>query len=159
SPKAAGAATTPSTEEMMTELMDRASQIENRLSDLNREQQQLKKAFEEVQALKATLAARLDAPAPAAGPAPSPAPSPAPPIAPAAVAPARETLAPLFFRIGAAEFTPGGFLDMVGIYRSTNVGSGIGTGFGSIPYANTTAGKLSETRFSAQGSRISMKIE
>ncbi|MHB8541179.1 MAG: hypothetical protein ACYDCD_09600, partial [Candidatus Acidiferrales bacterium] len=34
---------------------------------------------------------------------------------------------PLFFRIGGANFTPLGFLDFTSVYRSTNVGSGIGT--------------------------------
>lgn len=53
--------------------------------------------------------------------------------------------------------TPGGFLDLTGVYRSTNVGSGIGTSFGSIPYHNTTAGQLSETRISAQNSRLTLK--
>src|SRR5580698_6292457 len=66
---------------------------------------------------------------------------------------------PLFFRIGAAKFTPFGFLDLTTVYRSTDVGSGIGTGFASIPYSNSTAGQLSETRFSAQNSRLGMKVD
>lgn len=68
------------------------------------------------------------------------------------------TNAPLSFRIGAADFTPGGFLDFTSVYRSTNVGSGIGTSFGSIPAANTAAGQLGESRFSAQNSRLSLKV-
>jgi hypothetical protein len=66
---------------------------------------------------------------------------------------------PLFFQIGAAKFTPFGFLDLTTVYRSTDVGSGIGTGFTSIPYSNSTAGQLSETRFSAQNSRLGLKVE
>jgi hypothetical protein len=72
--------------------------------------------------------------------------------------PADET-APLSFKIGRADFTPGGFLDMTGIFRSTNVG-GIGTSFGSIPYNNTLPqGALTETRFSTQNSRLSLKVD
>ncbi len=65
---------------------------------------------------------------------------------------------PLSLRIGAAEFTPGGWVDFTSIFRSTNVGSGIGTAFGSIPFSNTTAGRLTETRFSPQNSRFNLKI-
>ncbi|MGA3006448.1 MAG: hypothetical protein ABSE59_01025 [Opitutaceae bacterium] len=65
---------------------------------------------------------------------------------------------PLFFQIGGAKFTPFGFLDLTTVYRSTDVGSGIGTGFASIPYSNSAAGQLSETRFSAQNSRLGLKV-
>src|SRR5260370_5422142 len=34
-------------------------------------------------------------------------------------------VSPLAFKIGAAEFTPGGFLDLTSIFRTTNVGSGM----------------------------------
>lgn len=67
--------------------------------------------------------------------------------------------APLGVKIGAATFTPGGFLDLTAVYRDTNVGSGIGTAFGSIPFAGTPAGELSEFRFSAQNSRVALKID
>ena len=71
-----------------------------------------------------------------------------------------ENKSPLSFKIGSAEFTPGGFLDFTNIYRSTNVGSGIATTFGSIPYSNTfpQAG-LSEDRLSAQYSRLSLMVD
>ena len=65
---------------------------------------------------------------------------------------------PLSVKIGGAEFTPGGFLDFTAFGRSTNLGSGIGTSFGSIPFSHTTAGSLSETRFTMQNSRISLDI-
>ncbi len=65
--------------------------------------------------------------------------------------------APLSFRIGGADFTPGGFMDMTAYWRSTNPGSGYGTNFFSIPYHNTVPGQLSETRFTAENSRISLK--
>ena len=40
---------------------------------------------------------------------------------------------PLYFEIGKAKFTPGGFVDFTSITRSTNLGSGIATSFASIP--------------------------
>lgn len=67
--------------------------------------------------------------------------------------------APASFRWGGATLTPGGFLDFTSVYRSTNVGSGIGTNFGAIPFANTPQGQLSELRFSAQNSRLSLALD
>lgn len=70
------------------------------------------------------------------------------------------TQSPLSFRIGGADFTPLGFLDMTGVFRSTDVGSGIGTSFGGIPFnAASPAGQLTELRFSAQNSRIGLKVD
>lgn len=69
----------------------------------------------------------------------------------------KEKPAPLSIRVGSADLTVGGFMDFTAIFRSTNGGSGIGTSFGSIPFSNTPAGRLSETRFSAQNSRVSLK--
>ncbi|MGE5570281.1 MAG: hypothetical protein ACM3S5_14690 [Rhodospirillales bacterium] len=65
---------------------------------------------------------------------------------------------PLSFRIGAAEFTPGASVDLTSVFRSTNVGSGVGTAFGSIPFENTPAGMLTESRLSAQKSRVNLKV-
>jgi hypothetical protein len=64
---------------------------------------------------------------------------------------------PLSFRIGGADFTPGGFMDMTAYWRNSNPGSGYGTNFFSIPYHNTIPGQLSETRLTGENSRISMK--
>jgi hypothetical protein len=72
------------------------------------------------------------------------------------MSPQKAEESPLFFKIGGAEFYPLGFMDLTGVYRTTNLG-GIGTSFGSIPYNNTTAGRLSELRFSAQNSRIGLR--
>ncbi|MGZ4845906.1 MAG: hypothetical protein ACXVJ1_14270, partial [Candidatus Angelobacter sp.] len=41
---------------------------------------------------------------------------------------------PLSFRIGGTEFTPGGFVDFENVFRTTNTGSNIATGFGAIPF-------------------------
>jgi hypothetical protein len=72
----------------------------------------------------------------------------------------KEPKSPLFFRIGSAEFSPGGFLDFAAYYRTTNDGGGIATAFGTIPYNNQLPqGRLSETHLSAQYSRLSLKVD
>jgi hypothetical protein len=68
------------------------------------------------------------------------------------------SVSPLSFRIGSADFTPGGFMDFTSIFRSTNAGCGIGTSFGAIPFSNTPAGRLSEERLTIQNSRLSLKV-
>jgi hypothetical protein len=67
--------------------------------------------------------------------------------------------APLALRIGRATLTPVGFLDFTTVFRSTNGGAGLPTNFGSIPFANTAAGNLTETRVSAQNSRIGVRVD
>ena len=85
---------------------------------------------------------------------------PAPLPAPQAPAGAPTTEAsPISFKIGTADFTPLGFMDFTAMWRSTNVGSGIGTSFGGIPFLSSVAGNLPETRFSAQNSRIGLKVD
>lgn len=67
---------------------------------------------------------------------------------------------PLSFKLGRAHFTPGGWADLTGIFRSTDIGSGTGTSFASIPFNNTLPqARLSEFRFTAQPSRLSMKVD
>jgi hypothetical protein len=66
---------------------------------------------------------------------------------------------PLQFRIGTAYITPVGFMDLTSVWRSTAPGSSIGTNFGSIPFGNTTQGRLTELRLSAQNSRIGSRID
>jgi hypothetical protein len=72
-----------------------------------------------------------------------------------------EKPSPLYFKIGAAEFYPLGFMDATNIFRTTNLtaqgGGTIGTSFGSIPFNNTVLGHLSEDKFSAQNSRIGLR--
>lgn len=95
-----------------------------------------------------------------------PAASAAPPIsASAALLPQAEAgkPSPLSFQIGDAEFTPGGFLEFSNIFRTTNLGSGVATSFGTIPYSviggvPNTAGRMTEFRSLAQASRFSLKM-
>ncbi|NLV29527.1 MAG: hypothetical protein GXY47_00110 [Acidobacteria bacterium] len=77
---------------------------------------------------------------------------------PAAAEEGPEETAPLSLRIGGAEFTPGGFIDMSAVWRSTNVGSGVATAFGSIPANNSLAGRMSEFRMSATNTRLTLKV-
>jgi hypothetical protein len=72
----------------------------------------------------------------------------------------KDKRSPLSFELGPAEFTPGGWADLTGIFRSTDIGSGTGTSFGSIPFNNTLPqAALSEFRFTAQTSRLSMRVD
>lgn len=70
---------------------------------------------------------------------------------------------PLAIHVGDADLLIGGFMDAMVVSRSTNTGNGIATNFGAIPFKTTTAGapnltgNLSETRFSAQNSRLSLQ--
>jgi hypothetical protein len=77
----------------------------------------------------------------------------------ASMAPAaqKEGESPLYFKIGAAEFYPLGFMDVTNFFRTSDTGSGIGTGFNSVPFSNTILGKTSEDHFSAQNSRIGLR--
>jgi hypothetical protein len=95
------------------------------------------------------------APPPVFGPAASSSSAAASPSSPS---PADES-SPLQLKIGDAYITPVGFMDMTEVSRSTNTGSGIGTNFGSVPYANTQAGSLTESRLSIQNSRIGARID
>jgi hypothetical protein len=71
--------------------------------------------------------------------------------------PAKES--PLSFRIGGAEFTPGGFVDFENIFRSTNTTNAAATSFGGIPFSDSVQGHLSEFRITGQYSRLSMRID
>ena len=73
-------------------------------------------------------------------------------------APATQPASPLTIRLGNADFRFGGFLDAEVLVRSTNVGSGLATTFGTIPFENTPQGNLSETRLTAQGSRANLLV-
>ncbi|HEY2857344.1 MAG TPA: hypothetical protein VGJ21_02880 [Terracidiphilus sp.] len=66
---------------------------------------------------------------------------------------------PLSIHFGKASLTPGGWADFTAIYRTRDVGSGLGTAFATIPYDNTVQGGLSETRFTSQNSRITLRAD
>jgi hypothetical protein len=64
---------------------------------------------------------------------------------------------PLSFRIGGADFTPGGFVDFENIFRSTNTTNAAATSFGAIPFSNTVQGHLTEFRITGQYSRLNLR--
>jgi hypothetical protein len=66
---------------------------------------------------------------------------------------------PLSINIGNTTFTPLGFIDATYFVRSSTIGSGIGTNFGSAPLNNVPNGHLSENNFSAQNSRIGFRVD
>ena len=66
---------------------------------------------------------------------------------------------PLSFRIGTAQLTPFGFIDLTAVIRDKNLGSGIGTNFGAAPFSNTVNGNLRECRFSSQSSRLGLRVD
>jgi len=90
---------------------------------------------------------------------PRPAALPALPAPQAAPAKPLPESSPLQLKIGDAYITPVGFMDMTLVSRSTNAGNALATNFGSIPFANTTKGALSETRLTAQNSRIGLRVD
>lgn len=61
--------------------------------------------------------------------------------------------------VGPAQLRIGGYLGVTGLYRSTSGGGGTGTSFASIPYADTLQGNVSETRLTAQASRITIRVD
>jgi hypothetical protein len=67
--------------------------------------------------------------------------------------------APLFFKIGNTFITPVGFIDATYVGRSTNLGSGIGTNFASIPFNNVPQGRLTDGFVSLQNSRIGARFD
>lgn len=68
--------------------------------------------------------------------------------------------APPQIHIGSAYITPVGFLDLTGVWRSHDGGSGIGTNFASIPYGPTAfQNHLSEFRLSMQNSRVGFRVD
>src|SRR5215472_14850094 len=64
---------------------------------------------------------------------------------------------PLSFRIGGADFTPGGFVDFENVFRTTNTGNVAATSFGAIPFSNTVNGHLTEFRITGQYSRLNLR--
>src|SRR5712691_8266367 len=64
---------------------------------------------------------------------------------------------PLSFKIGEADFTPGGFVDFENVFRTTNTGNVAATVFWTIPFSNTVQGHLTEYRATGQYSRFNIK--
>jgi hypothetical protein len=71
----------------------------------------------------------------------------------------KENASPLSsFKLGDALLTPGGFVDLENIFRTTNTQNNIATNFAAIPFSNTAQGNLTEFRTTAQFSRLNLKV-
>jgi len=160
----------PEASAIESEMQDLRSLVEEQRAELESQRAALKAQQLKMEALEEKFGAKPSEPA-AAPVTASPAISAGVPISTAAVSPAtpaatataamtaqgEEKPSPLYFKIGAAEFYPLGFMDMTGFYRTTQLG-GIGTNFGSIAFNNALpAGRISEARFTAQNSRIGLR--
>lgn len=82
-------------------------------------------------------------------------PSPPPPPTPKTSG-SVETSAPHAIAIGAVTITPGGFVEVTGLYRQHFMGSDISTNFGAIPFPNNRVAHQAEGRFTARQSRLSL---
>ena len=63
------------------------------------------------------------------------------------------------FYMKGISITPGGFLEMAGIYRQHNMANDIATNFNAIPYGNTRTGHTSEGRLTARQTRFTLLVE
>jgi len=59
-------------------------------------------------------------------------------------------------QVGAVTISPGGFIESAGVFREKNMSSDIGENFNAIPFGNVSNDHLSETRFTARQSRLSL---
>jgi hypothetical protein len=74
-------------------------------------------------------------------------------------APPEGEAVPPYLRIGNTCVQPIGFMDLTSVWRDKDAGSSLGSSFGSVPYNNVAAGKLSEFRFTPQNSRIGFRAD
>jgi hypothetical protein len=162
------AAVKPESSAIESEVEDLRSLVEEQRAELESQRAALKAQQLKMEALEEKLGATASEPAstpavtstavskeiPAEAPAPI---GVAPRTLSASMSPAQEEKpGPLYFKIGAAEFYPLGFMDAMNIFRTTQLGT-LGTSFGSVAYTNTVAGRLTEDRFSVQNSRIGLR--
>ncbi|PWT71611.1 MAG: hypothetical protein C5B46_07930, partial [Proteobacteria bacterium] len=61
--------------------------------------------------------------------------------------------------LGPAKLRFIGYAALSNVYRSTNAGGNVATGFGSLPFDSTVAGNTSQFRFSAQNSRLALRAD
>jgi hypothetical protein len=60
------------------------------------------------------------------------------------------------FQAGPVKITPGGFLELTGIYRHRNETADLGSSFNSIPYPDNVNYYISEFRMTPRNSRFSL---
>src|SRR5271166_478118 len=66
---------------------------------------------------------------------------------------------PLQLKIGDTYLLPYGWMDLTYVFRSKNMGSGIGSNFAAVPFANTVAGKQYDGQLSPQNSRLGLRLD
>jgi hypothetical protein len=134
-------------------------QLRQQVAAQQKQLDEQRRALEAAQAALDAQQKKLDSLSPAPGAAAG---ATAPAAVSAKVAPAPPAAdadnSPFSFRIGGAEFAPGGFMDFSTAWRSTNIGSGVATSFAGVPMGNTAAGRMQEFRSSAANSRISLTV-
>jgi uncharacterized coiled-coil protein SlyX len=123
---------------------------------ISEQQKQISQQQQQIQTLQQQLVDKTSGTPHVADAALHTAPAPAPVAVVQGTEPPKES--PLSFRIGSTEFTPGGFVDFETVFRTTNTGSNIATGFGAIPFNNTVQGHLTEFRATGQYSRYNLKV-
>jgi len=148
---------------------DPASEIERLKQMLADQQRQINELRHALDLKDSTASAAPVTPLPSLGqvasavpvlPPATPLPAPVASPAPQAARPKPEAEpSPLQLKIGDAYITPVGFMDMTLVSRSTATGNALATNFGNIPFANTTKGSLTETRLTAQNSRIGVRFD
>ena len=158
------AANTSNVADQLKKLQDGMAQQQQQIQQ---QQQQLQKQQQEMEALRQQLGTQQNVSANGGTVSPrlmnaslNNTTSTNPTTQPASDAPPQEDQtkeSPLSFKIGGAQFTPGGFMDFTSIFRTTNTGNAGGTNFFAIPFSNTVGGHLTESRFTATNSRISLK--
>jgi hypothetical protein len=152
-----------STETEIEKLKSTVADQEKRIDQLEQMLEKQKKLIDEVLHPAATVArAANDTSTPAKVETGDDAAS-VPLVQPVAANPIRkaqdEEASPLTIRVGKVSMTPYGWLELTTIVRDKNVGSGLATNFGNSPFADTTAGHLSEFRFTAQNSRLGVRFD
>lgn len=164
--KAASTSSSPEVQDLKRQLAEQQKQIEELRMMLLGQKKQIDSVTNAV-AAPAQAAPQSDpakrgigevaSATPIVPPAPVPATLVVPPAPQAAPAPADQN--PLQIKIGNATIMPVGFMDLTNTFRSTNAGTSLQTNFGSIPYNNVTAGRLSEDKLSAANSRIGFRVD
>jgi hypothetical protein len=69
------------------------------------------------------------------------------------------TQAPPSLKIGTATFTPGGFVDIENLFRTTNTQNNLTTNYAAIPFSNTAQGRETEYRLTGQFSRFPITVK
>lgn len=144
-----------STTTFETELQKLREEVAQQRAELNRERQKVQ-ALEQRLGMTEAAAPAAETPGTPAAPASAAGGALATPALRSGAAQERPKESPLSFRIGGADFTPGGFVDFENVFRSTNTGGPTATSFGAIPFSNTVQGHLTEFRTTGQYSRFNL---